>query len=89
MVGFDHLLAKSLNEIVKENLGVKTSKKIEDRLFEKFGISLTQSIEEFDKLDLVLREFFGKGADGLERNFFKDLVSNKFKKIKRNVAYFN
>jgi len=35
MVGFDHLLAKSLNEIVKENLGVKTSKKIEDRLFEE------------------------------------------------------
>ena len=82
MVGFDHLLAKSLNEIVKENLGVKTSKKIEDRLFEKFGISLTQSIEEFDKLDLVLREFFGKGADGLEKNFFKNLFQINSKKSK-------
>lgn len=82
MVGFDHLLAKSLNEIVKENLGVQTSKKIEDRLFEKFGISLTQSIEEFDKLDLVLREFFGKGADGLERNFFKNLFQINSKKSK-------
>jgi len=82
MVGFDHLLAKSLNEIVKENLGVKTSKKIEDRLFEKFGISLTQSIEEFDKLDLVLREFFGKGADGLEKNFFKNLFQITSKKSK-------
>ena len=82
MVGFDQLLAKSLNEIVKKNLGIKTSQKIEDRLFEKFGISLTQSIEEFDKLDLVLREFFGKGADGLERNFFKDLVRINSKKSK-------
>ena len=82
MVGFDHLLAKSLNEIVKKNLGIKTSKKIEDRLFEKFGISLTQSIEEFDKLDLVLREFFGKGADGLERNFFKNLFQINSKKSK-------
>jgi hypothetical protein len=82
MVGFDHLLAKSLNEIVKENLGVKTSKKIEDRLFEKFGISLTQSIEEFDKLDLVLREFFGKGTDGLEKNFFKNLFQINSKKSK-------
>jgi len=82
MVGFDHLLAKSLNEIVKQNLGTKTSQKIEDRLFEKFGISLTQSIEEFDKLDLVLREFFGKGADGLERNFFKNLFQINSKKSK-------
>ena len=82
MVGFDHLLAKSLNEIVKKNLGTKTSQKIEDRLFEKFGISLTQSIEEFDKLDLVLREFFGKGADGLERNFFKNLFQINSKKSK-------
>jgi len=82
MVGFDHLLAKSLNEIVKKNLGAKTSKKIEDRLFEKFGISLTQSIEEFDKLDLVLREFFGKGADGLERNFFKNMFQINSKKSK-------
>ena len=82
MVGFDHLLATSLNQIIIKNLGNSSVKKIEDRLFEKFGISLTQSIEEFDKLDLVLREFFGKGADGLERNFFKDLVQINSKKSK-------
>ncbi|WP_225866895.1 hypothetical protein [Nitrosopumilus zosterae] len=62
MSGLDHLLAKSLNEIIEKNLGAKTVKKIDDRLFEKFGLSITQAIEEFDKLDLVLREFFGKGA---------------------------
>ena len=82
MVGFDHLLATSLNQIIINNLGKSSVKKIEDRLFEKFGLSLTQSIEEFDKLDLVLREFFGKGADGLERNFFKDLVQINSKKSK-------
>ena len=84
MVGFDHLFANSLNEIIRKNLGNKTVKKIEDRLFEKFGMSLTQAIEEFEKLDLVLREFFGKGADGLERKFFESILQTKLKKSKGN-----
>lgn len=84
MVGFDHLIAKSLNGIVRENLGNKTVTKIESRLFEKFGVSLTQAIEEFEKMDLVLREFFGKGADGIEKKFFENLIQTKSKKSKKN-----
>lgn len=82
MVGIDHLFAGSLNDIIRKNLGKQATKKIEDRLFEKFGISLTQAIEEFDKLDLVLREFFGKGADGLEKKFFENVFQTKSKKSK-------
>lgn len=80
MVGFDHLLAKPLNLIIRKHLGDKAVRKIEDRLFEKFGISLNQSIEQFEKLDIVLREFFGKGADGLEKKFFENLFQTKSKK---------
>lgn len=82
MVGIDHLFANSLNDIIRKNLGKQATKKIEDRLFEKFGISLTQAIEEFDKLDLVLREFFGKGTDGLEKKFFENIFQTKSKKSK-------
>ena len=57
-------------------------KKIEDRLFEKYGISFAQSIENFDKLDLVLREFFGKGTDGLRENF-ETIFQSKSKNTKR------
>ncbi|MGQ0605712.1 MAG: transcriptional regulator [Candidatus Nitrosotenuis sp.] len=77
MSGLDRLLAKSLDSIIRENLGAKTVKKIEDRLFEKYGISLTQSIEHFQKLDVVLREFFGAGADGLEQRFLKNMCTVK------------
>ncbi len=84
MVGFDHLLAKSLNDIIQKNLGRKTTAKIEDRLFEKFGMTLTQAIEEFEKIDLVLREFFGKGADGLEKEIFENMIQLKSKKSKGN-----
>lgn len=79
MSGFDRLLAKSLDNIIRKKLGEKSINKIENRLFEKFGISLTQSIEQFDKLDVVLREFFGRGADGLEKKFFESLFSIKSK----------
>jgi len=78
----DHLLAKSLDEVIRKNLGSGTIKKIETRLFEKFGISLTQTMEEFDKLDIVLREFFGKGADGLEKKFFENIFRSQAKKSK-------
>ena len=86
MSGLDRLLVKSLTEVIEKNLGSKTVKKIDDRLFEKFGISLTQSIEEFDKLDLVLREFFGKGADGIEKKIFENIFKTKSKKS--NVQWY-
>ena len=82
MTGFDHLFARSINELLRENLGNNTVKKIETRLFEKFGINLTQAIEEFEKIDLVLREFFGKGADGIEKKIFEGVVRIKSKKSK-------
>ncbi|MBS3922342.1 MAG: hypothetical protein KGZ37_04245 [Nitrosarchaeum sp.] len=81
MPGLDHIISKSLNNIIKENLGVKTVQKIENRLFEKFGVSLNQSLEEFEKLDYVLKELFGDiGAKGLEQRFCNaifDIKSNK------------
>ncbi len=75
MAGLDTLLAKSLDLIIRENLGKKTLEKIEKRLFERYGINLTQSIEDFTKLDSVLREFFGEGAEGLEKQYFERIVT--------------
>lgn len=73
MSGLDKLLAKSLDTTIRQNLGDRTIQKIENRLFEKYGISLEESIEQFQKLDVVLREFFGTSADGLERKFLKSI----------------
>jgi hypothetical protein len=75
MSGLDTLISKSLNSTIKENLGKKTLQKVEDRLFEKYGINLTQAIADFTKLDTVLREFFGEGAEGLERQFLENVVT--------------
>ena len=80
MDGVDQLLAGSLEKIIRNNLGEAAVHKIQDRLFEKYGISITESMEEFKKLDYVLREFFGAGAEGLERKFLDSICSIKSKK---------
>ena len=79
MGGLDRLLAKSLEFTIRNNLGKQSTEKIEARLFEKYGISLTQGIEEFQKIDAVLREFFGAGADGLEEKFMQEICYVKSK----------
>ena len=80
MTGVTRLLAKSMEKTMLNNLGEITVRKIQDRLFERYGMSITQSMEEFEKLDSVLREFFGAGAEGLERKFLDTLCSIKSKK---------
>ncbi len=75
MSGLDALIAKSLDLTIKESLGKKTSQEVEQRLYERYGINVTQSIEEFHKLDSVLKEFFGERAEGLEKQFLENIVT--------------
>lgn len=87
MTGVTQLLAKSLEKTMLHNLGETTVHKIQDRLFERYGMSITQSMEEFEKLDSVLREFFGAGAEGLERKFLDSLCSIKSKKDRSQTRF--
>lgn len=80
MSGVDQLFSTSLEKIILDNLGESTFNKIQSRLFEKHGISITTSMGEFEKIDSVLREFFGAGANGLEKKFLDNICSIKSKK---------
>ena len=64
-----------MRKSIEENLGKETLNKIEQRLMERHGLGLVQSIKNFNKFDSVLREFFGAGADGLEQEFLKNIVN--------------
>ncbi len=57
----------SVDKIIRDNLGEMTLKKIESRLFERYDMTINQGLLEFEKFDTVLREFFGAGAEGLEK----------------------
>ena len=75
MAGLDSLLAKSLGAAIEDNLGEDTLHKIDNRLFEKYGITINQAILDFQKLDGVLREFFGSETDGLEKKIFETVCT--------------
>ncbi|MBT8243244.1 MAG: transcriptional regulator [Nitrosopumilus sp.] len=79
MTEIDTFFASSIEKIIRDNLGTTTFQSIQKRLFEKYGISITESIKEFQKLDSVLREFFGAGAEGLEKKFLDSICCIKSK----------
>jgi len=79
----DTLLASSVQCLIEKNLGEETIKKVKDRLFERYGINLTQAIEDFHKFDSVLQEFFGQGAEGLEAKLLETII--KTEKTKENI----
>ncbi|MDE1770330.1 MAG: transcriptional regulator [Thaumarchaeota archaeon] len=81
MTGFDSLIGKSLGYAIKRNLGQSTVEKIESRAFERFGTDLTQVSYDFPKLDLILREFFGDKASGMERQLLQCIMSVQQSKI--------
>lgn len=71
----DNLLANTLEVSIQKKLGDKTFQKIADRLKEHYGITVLEAIRDFQKMDATLREFFGAGADQIEKDFLTDFVS--------------
>ena len=75
MLGVDSLIARSLHSVIQVNLSAQTIKKLDNRLVEKYGITLSQAVGDLQKLDDVLREFFGEGAVGIERKIFESICT--------------
>jgi len=65
------LLEKTFVSIIRKSLGEKPLKVIKKRLFEKYGISLHQAVnEEYGKLFDILKENFTEGgANNIEKQF--------------------
>ena len=83
----DRFFANSVESIIVENLGHSALSKIKSRLSEKFGIGIYESLSQFSKFDIVLREFFGKGADSIERKCFESIFLLDSKSMKNNDRY--
>lgn len=79
MGGLDYLIADIFRKEIESTLGRNTVKKIEKRLFEKYGITLTESMNDFEKFDHILRETFGRGSKGMLRSILDNLC-----KVERN-----
>ena len=77
MGGFDSLLSDLLRKEIEASLGKITINKIEKRLFEKYGMSLTESMEDFEKFDDTLQETFGGGSHGMIRSILNNFCHLK------------
>jgi len=83
----DTFFAKSVESVIVENLGQQTLAKIKSRLSEKFGIGIYESLSQFSKFDIVLREFFGRGADSIEKKCFASILLLDSKSAKNDDVY--
>jgi hypothetical protein len=81
MSGLDTLIARSLNLSIHENLDKGTLDRLEQRLLEKYGINIMQSLEDFSKFDTVLREIFDNGAEDLEKQLLDNVVKLEENKL--------
>ena len=75
MNSLDKIVANGFREMLENDLGVVVYKKIEHEVNDAYGISMLEAVEDFVKLDLVLRKFFGKHSTSIESKIFKKILS--------------
>ena len=71
----DKIVSQSVKEVLEEDLGFRTYKKVEKELAEMFGISVLDAAGDFSKLDIVLRTLFGKHSTKIEMKIFKKIIA--------------
>ncbi|WKT57225.1 hypothetical protein QVH35_07260 [Candidatus Nitrosotenuis chungbukensis] len=80
MLGIDVLLAQYFENHLDDHFGTAVRRKIKDRLFERYGLSLQQSLQQFDIFEKVLSEFFGNASKGVLKNLFESVCTVKKQK---------
>ncbi len=75
MNSFDRIVAKGVRSVLEEDLGKTTYKKVEKEVFDVYGITILEAVNDFSKLDLVLRKFFGKHTTNIESKIFKKILA--------------
>ncbi len=85
MPGIDALVANQLSEEIKKSLDKKTLRQLERRLFTKYGLSIKQSISDFDKFDIVLKEFLGSQSQDFEKKCLNKIYESEDTKNDNNV----
>ena len=76
MPGIDALIASQLSEEIKKSLDKKILRQLERRLFTKYGLSIKQSILDFEKFDMILKEFLGSQTKDFEKKCFNQIYTS-------------
>ena len=65
----DRIISQSVKDVLEEDLGLRTYKKIEEEMHDTLGISMLEASQDFKKLDLVLRKFLGITLQRLKKEY--------------------
>ncbi len=71
MSEIDSLLAKFIEYHLGIQFGTDVKRTIKNRLFERYGMSLTEALKQYEPFNRTLREFFGQAADGMIIQLFE------------------
>ncbi|MDE1765517.1 MAG: transcriptional regulator [Thaumarchaeota archaeon] len=82
MSGLDALIGQSFEDTVKSALGEKILSKIRDVISEKYGMTISEAIGDFQKLDFALKELYGSKTDAIEKQLIDRIVT--FEENKQN-----
>jgi len=85
MPGIDRFLSKSLEVIIKKNLDEKTEYRMKRIMFEKYGLSIRQSIEDIDKLFEIRKDLLAELDNSLLKKYLKKICN--VKKSKDDKSY--
>lgn len=77
MPGIDQFLSKSLEVIIKKNLDEKTEYRMKRIMFEKYGLSIRQSIENIDKLIDARKDLLGELDNSSLKKYLKKICDIK------------
>ncbi|MDO8641309.1 MAG: hypothetical protein Q7R33_07160, partial [Nitrosarchaeum sp.] len=75
MSALDKLFAQTVVSVIRKSLGEKTYITIEKRLEERWSMTVSDAIQDFNKFDAVLRELFATGADAIEYDILNKIFS--------------
>ncbi len=64
-----------MESIITKKLGKRSCTKVKNRLLNKYGISFSQAMQDFEKVDGVLCEFFGSAADKFEKELVENILN--------------
>jgi hypothetical protein len=77
MPGIDRFLSKSLEIVIKKDLDDETEYRMKRAMFEKYGISIRQSVEDIEKLLHIRKDFLGESNDLSLKKYLKKICNVK------------
>lgn len=77
MPGIDRFLSESLEIAIKKNLKAESEYQMKKIMFEKYGISIRQSIEDIEKLYQIRKELLGDSDYSQLKKFLSKICTFK------------